>query len=162
MPMQADWVDAIFARLTLAYGTRFLSQFGALEPAHVKAHWANTLDGMTSGGVAHALKNLPADHPPNAMQFRALSRGTPVHLPPGLPSPRANDATVQRVVRAVEAMRAPREPRAWVALLQARKDAGEHLGRAQLDALRNATSFTTRNSQASVDAGSEGIETDPL
>ena len=164
MAMQADWIEAIFARLALAYGGRFMAQYEGLQPEHVKTAWASELDGITSRGIAHALKNLPGDFPVNAMQFRKLCREA--HAPdarPALPAPagQATPADIARLARAVAPLRAPLDPKAWAHRLKAREEGGERLSRTQREAWRAALhSSSTRNMQASSGAGSS-VVSDP-
>lgn len=74
MAMAGDWVEGIFSKLVLVYGSRFQQQWAQLPAAMVKADWAHELDGITSVQLNHALHNLPADFPPNVLQFKALCR----------------------------------------------------------------------------------------
>ena len=77
MALSALWVDRLFDRLVLRYGTAFLRQYGDIEPAAVKADWADVLDGTSAEAIGYALRYLPAERPPNAMQFRDQCRRAP-------------------------------------------------------------------------------------
>jgi hypothetical protein len=133
----SDWVDAIFARLTLAYGSRFRDQWDGQEPDHVKAYWRTELRGITSGGVAHALAHLDPSYPPNALQFRALCVRAPVVARfPALPGVAPSEDNLRRVAAAAEVLRGPRDPKAWARALKAREEAGEHLSSTQRSAWR--------------------------
>ncbi len=72
MPLPNGWVDTLFARLSLRYGVAFLRQYGDADPAAVKADWAAALDGLSGDAIKGGLERLPADKPPNALQFRRL------------------------------------------------------------------------------------------
>jgi hypothetical protein len=156
MPMQADWVDAIFVRLGLAYGARFLAQYEGMPPDAVKTSWAHTLDGIGSRGIAHALAHLNPDYPPNAMQFRALCMAAPglADTTKRLEGPAPTAATVARVARAAEVLRKPKDPRAWAHALKAREEAGEKLSQVQREAWRTALN---RMAEPSNGAGSSPI-----
>jgi hypothetical protein len=161
----ADWVDAIFARLTLAWGERFFAQYGALEPAHVKAAWRRELQGITSRGIAYALGHLPGDYPVNAMQFRALCLRAPGLTEPvreQLDGPAPTAASVERLQRALAGLRAPKDdPKAWARALRDREQRGERLGRAQRDAWRAAlppNRSSEGSDEPSKDAGYSPIE----
>lgn len=78
MSLPASWVDEFFKRLTVRYGAAFMGQYRDLDADAVKADWAQVLDGFTPDSISYALKNLPADKAPNAMQFRALANAKPV------------------------------------------------------------------------------------
>jgi hypothetical protein len=67
-----SWTDALFARLTVRYGAAFSRQWPDVDIAAVKADWAKVLARMPAPAIAYALDHLPADKPPNALQFRAL------------------------------------------------------------------------------------------
>lgn len=139
--LSLDWVERIFEALSVAYGTRFVSQYGTTPPESVKRHWASVLDGFTSGHVKHALDNLPPDHPPNAMQFRALGRGRPLPEPvKELPPVKAQAETVARAMAAVAPMRAKQSPKAWAWALKAREERGERITQAQRTMWRTALS----------------------
>lgn len=89
MALPSDWIERLFTRLELAYGHRFLSQWPGIDPAVVKADWAEKLDGFENHREAlqFALANLPADNPVNAMQFRDLARRAPEKQVKALPAP---------------------------------------------------------------------------
>lgn len=91
MPLPASWVDALFAKLTVAYGQRFLGLYAGLSLDAVKADWAETLDGLQTRPevIKHALAHLPTDQPPTAMQFRQLCRNAPPPPAPRLDAPHA-------------------------------------------------------------------------
>ncbi len=82
MSLRADWVDALFARLSVRYGVAFTRQYEGLDLAAVRGDWADVLDGFSGDDIAHALQVLPADKPPNALQFRDACRRAP--NPPSL------------------------------------------------------------------------------
>jgi len=133
MPLPSDWVDALFARLTVAYGDRFLAQWPGQRPEVVKAHWGAELDGVTSGGIAYALAHLPGDYPVNAMQFARLCRSRPssVKAPaPALAGPPVDPQRVARVMAAASRVK-PRDPLAWAQQLRQREQRGERLTQTQ-------------------------------
>lgn len=82
------WVDRLFAKLTVRYGQAFMRQYADLDPALVKADWAEVLAGFESNTdpLRYAIENLP-DSPPSAMQFRAIARRSPPPPVTALPSP---------------------------------------------------------------------------
>lgn len=156
MPLPTDWVDALFLRLTVAYGDRFLAQWPGQRPEAVKAFWAAELDGITSGGIAHALKNLPGAFPVNAMQFRDLCRSRPMPAAPpakAIAGPPADPLRVRRALEAAGRIR-PKDPRAWAAVLEEREQRGERLTQAQRTMWRAAS--RSRMHEASNGAASSG------
>lgn len=70
--LPAPWVDALFAKLAARYGAAWSRQYADVDPAAVKADWAETLAGLNADAIRGALAALPADRPPNAGQFRRL------------------------------------------------------------------------------------------
>jgi hypothetical protein len=140
MALNSEWVDAIFARLALTYGQRFMALYSGLQPEHVKAMWADELDGINTRGITHAYANLPPDHPPNALQFRALCRAAYAPERLELPAPKVppKPADLARLAAAMKPLSHAHDPRAWADRLKAREDAGEHLSRLQREAWRSS------------------------
>lgn len=101
MALPSDWIERLFTRLELAYGHRFLSQWPGIDPAVVKADWAEKLDGFENHREAlqFALANLPADNPVNAMQFRDLARRAPDKPVKALPAPSPDRARAAEVLQ---------------------------------------------------------------
>ena len=79
MSLPNNWVDRIFAKLTLVYGTDFTRRWEGLDVDDVKADWARELAmyQQAPAAIAYALENLPENKPPNVLQFRALCRAAP-------------------------------------------------------------------------------------
>ena len=79
-----QWVARIFDRMLGRYGNQFSAKFSRIEtinkvPTDVgmlgaKEAWAEELGGFADNpdAIADALKNLPPDFPPNAIQFAEL------------------------------------------------------------------------------------------
>lgn len=89
MTLPHRWVEHLFAKLSLRYGGAFLRQYGDADPALVHADWAEVLDGLSGEAIGYALRYLPSERPPNAMQFRdacLLAPGRPAV--PQLAAPR--------------------------------------------------------------------------
>lgn len=102
MPLPASWVDSLFAKLSVRYGTAFQAMYRDLDPEAVKADWAEVLDGVSGQSIGYGLRYLPSDRPPNAQQFRDLCRKAPTADPlPALAAPtdRPDQARVQAVLR---------------------------------------------------------------
>lgn len=106
MPLPRSWVDALFARLALRYGEAFRRQWPDVDEAAVKADWADVLDGVSGASIGYALRYLPVDKPPNAMQFRDQCRRAP---PPDVPQLRDETppADPEKVAAIVAGMRPP-------------------------------------------------------
>jgi hypothetical protein len=100
MSMPDVWLNRLFDRLVLRYGESFLRQYGDLNPAAVKADWADVLDGFKAESIRWALQYLPADRPPNAMQFRDLCRRSPSgDAVEKLPAPKPDPDRVRRMLQ---------------------------------------------------------------
>ena len=86
--LSAAWVDRIFAKLIGVYGSQFNAKFSQIEGgkdigmALARASWAEELAGFHDNpdAIAYALKNLPGDFPPNAVQFADLCRAGAKHI----------------------------------------------------------------------------------
>lgn len=108
--LHASWVDRIFAKLTVRYGQAFMRQYSDLDPALVKADWAEVLAGFDGqpDALKYAIENLP-DAPPNATQFRAIARRAPSTVL-ALPAPRGDKPPPEvrkRLAELLQRMRAP-------------------------------------------------------
>lgn len=101
------WVDELFGRLSLRYGAAFLAQYRDLDIAAVKADWADVLDGFERfpEAIKHALDVLPADRPPNALQFRDACRRAPRAAVAALPAPKLAPEVAEQLLQAVRACR---------------------------------------------------------
>jgi hypothetical protein len=83
LPQQ--WIERIFARLQGIYGSQFVSKFTYIENGsdvgliNAKAVWAEELGGFLDQpeAISYALKNLPSDFAPSALEFRDLCRRAP-------------------------------------------------------------------------------------
>ena len=143
------WVERVWAHMRATYGASFDRQWecpnGADPAEHVatiKAHWARELGPFLHNpdALRYGLENLPPDFPPNLIQFRAACNRRPEPKPLALPAPKADPATVERVVKdaLARATAADHGPMGWVGRLEAREAAGMKLTQAQRDMLRDA------------------------
>lgn len=72
MPLPLPYVERIHMRLTVRYGSAWLSKWAGVDQALIQADWADELDGMTPDTIKAALANLPPEFPPTACMFRKL------------------------------------------------------------------------------------------
>ena len=88
-PLPREWIEQIFATMIVVYGRDFTDRWAGVAPDALKGDWAKRLAGLAEHpkAIAFALRNLPADRPPNVLQFRALCFRAPRALPPALPEP---------------------------------------------------------------------------
>ena len=100
MPSTEKIMDRLFSALTLRYGASFLRQWPDVATDAIKADWVDVLGGFLGklDSMRHALDNLPADKPPNAMQFRDACARAPVPPLKQLPSPPANPELVAKAM----------------------------------------------------------------
>ena len=109
MPLPTNELEAIFTKLVLVYGWQRLfgtyGQYADMKADQVKGHWAHELQGFRPEAITYALQNLPADTPPNVLQFKAICNRAP-ELPPlkALAPPKASPAHVQRVQHKLAAL----------------------------------------------------------
>ena len=79
MSLPASWFDRIFDKLALTYGQSFLRRWQDIDLNAVKSDWSHELSGFDKHpkAIAWALQNLPLDHPPTVLEFRAIARKAP-------------------------------------------------------------------------------------
>lgn len=164
------WIEAIHARLTLAYGTRFGEQYGNLSRDALLKSWAHELKFVSSAAIAHALAHLPPDHPPNVLQFKALCATLP-KLPPSLMLPgrggtKPTEADLRKLAEALKRITtSDRSARAWAYKLRDREAAGERLTEYQKNAWRQAlpaTAVSTSIQKPSIGAGCSDAQASTL
>ena len=99
MPFPSNWLDSLFARLSVRYGAAWMRQWDGVDIAAVKADWAEELSGFEQRpeAIRHAIQHLPIDRPPTVGQFVALCRSAPVMAPPALPAPKLSDEMKARI-----------------------------------------------------------------
>ena len=100
MAMPSAWIDRIFEKLQLVYGSHFTGRWSGGSIEAVKADWAHELDGMESHpeSIKHALQHLPVDQPPTVLQFRQLCRNAPTPPSKALPAPEVDKAKAAQVL----------------------------------------------------------------
>lgn len=141
MSLPQPWVDKLFAKLTLTYGEAFMRQYGGVPMEDVKANWSHELSGFQQmpDAIAYGLQNLPADRPPNVLQFRDACRRAPSKQLALEHSHQHADPEVIAQVRAVFAgWKGERDPKAWATKLQQRHARGERLTAHQVRCYREA------------------------
>jgi hypothetical protein len=107
MPFPSDWLDSLFARLSVRYGAAWMRQWDGVDIAAVKADWAEELAGFERNpeAIRHAIRSLPIDRPPTVGQFVALCRTAPVMAPPALPAPKLSESRRAQVTSALRDLR---------------------------------------------------------
>jgi hypothetical protein len=90
-----SYIARIFDRLLGKYGNGFLSKFSRIDEKGrdigllgAKEAWAEELAGFQDkpDAIAYAIRNLPPDFPPNAMQFAELCRAGAKHVKSNAPA----------------------------------------------------------------------------
>jgi hypothetical protein len=94
MSLPKSWVDALFAKLSIRYGSSFLAQWQDADPELIKDDWADVLSGFSDKpwAIKAALDHLPVDKPPNAMHFRMLCNAAQPAIVARLPEPPVDPA----------------------------------------------------------------------
>lgn len=142
MSASAEFIEALFHRLTLRYGRAFLARWKAVPVDEVKADWRRELASYAKRpeAIEYALALLDSDEPPTAARFRDLcaSTPTPAFRPGPEPKQPQRAAEIRRKYLRPVAPRTGRE-RAWASEMVQRADAGERVPgyslRLALDAL---------------------------
>lgn len=126
-PLRADWVERIFARLTMVYGHQFLGRWSGLDIDAIKASWAEELSGFADHpeALAHGLENLTTGEPPTVLEFRALCRPALREerqaISPALPAPRASLERMAELLAKVGRVE-PKQSKAWAWALKEREE----------------------------------------
>jgi len=92
MNLPMPWIDKIFHRLLGVYGAQFKAKFSVVENGvdvglmNAKEVWSEELSTFVGlpESIAYALKNLPSERAPNAIEFRELCRRAPKKEAPAL------------------------------------------------------------------------------
>lgn len=89
MPFPSSWVDHLFAKFAARYGAAWSRAYQDVDPAAVKADWAEVLDGYEAkhDAIRYGLRYLPVDRPPTATQFREICAKCPSYDIPKLVAP---------------------------------------------------------------------------
>lgn len=152
MPLPDAWVDQLFAKLTVRYGASFLRQYAGLDVNEVKADWAQVLApfSQSKDALRHGLEHIPADKPPNALQFRDLCRRPAEHDTKTLrlPAPPANPEVAARIRAAFNRPLQKALPRDWAWKLRGREQSGERLSAFQRAAWHEALAAETVTEEA--------------
>ena len=142
-PLPPKVIEFLFEQMALSYGSRLSLLWGGIEPAKVKAHWAQELSHCTPAALRHGLDHLHESNPPTLGEFKRLCRGAP-----SLCTLAITDRTMARpevVAKIVGALKRPTfspMSKQWAVDLCAREEAGERLSFAQQDAWRAALRFS--------------------
>lgn len=103
MPLPAEIIDLVWAKLATTYGHRFLSIWEGFPEETVKADWALILEDVREDRILWALENLPA-RAPDAPSFKQLCTQMPQYREPLFPGlPPGKKAPTPQFVRAVAA-----------------------------------------------------------
>lgn len=136
-PLPPAWVDKIFERMLVRYGSAWLRMWEGIDMAAVKEDWANELGGFIAypENLAYGISKLPPDRPPTVQQFAAIcNRSPPPPAPPMLEAPKADPVVVQKVKEAFT--QKAESPTAWAQRLRLRELGGDRLTIFQRDAWR--------------------------
>lgn len=143
MSLPTNWIEKIFTKLSLVYGREFKARWAGMSIEEVQADWAHELAGFADKpeSIAYALKNLPPDRPPTALQFRDICRKAPPKVLTAIqyqPSGSGFDAA-KSLASVITVDR--KDPKAWAKKLKAREEAGERLSPLQKGMWREALQF---------------------
>lgn len=126
MDTSPKWVEKLFSRLAIHYGSRWMNLWAGIDLAAVKASWEHSLSDVyqrAPHAIAYALDNLP-DDPPNVAQFRKLCNSRPADPVQMLPAPAADPARVAAAVKALVKPK-PARPLEWAHRLKEREERGD-------------------------------------
>jgi hypothetical protein len=137
-------IEAVFAKLLLVYGQRFVQFLSGQDVATVKRHWTHELRGITENDLAYGLTVLPPDYVPNVLQFKAACQRAPVQSVRAIAGPPASPERVKAVLERMHAATAhlrgngTADPKAWAWKLLKRHESGERIPSCHLRMARDA------------------------
>ena len=144
MPMPLAWLDRIFEKLTVTYGSAFMDRWRDVDIAKVKTDWLEVLDGTEQHNgqmIGYALANLP-EKPPTVIEFRNICRRAPIPEVARLEGPKADPkrvkAEIAKMLELVKASPAPADKKDWARRLRDMYRGGEKLRPIQLRFAREA------------------------
>lgn len=113
-PLPASWVDAIFSKLAVRYGTAFTERWRDVDVTLVKADWAEQLAGFKDKPecISYALENLPPVKAPTVSEFRTVANGAPTTLKQ-LPPPKATPEVIAKAMQALHIDHNKPHPKDW-------------------------------------------------
>lgn len=145
MPLPTNWVDEIFARLTVRYGAAFLHRWTSvgIDLERARQDFANELSGFENWpeAIKFAFANLDPEKPPTAAMFRAIALKAPKPDRPALPEPAADPeraALELKKLAPVRNMQGAVDHKAWARRIMARHEAGESINLTTLRFAREA------------------------
>ena len=123
MSLRESWINRIFARMAVRYGTSWTMLWTGIDPDAVKADWAEVLDNMPPESIGYALGYLP-QKPPTATQFLEICRRAPDRTPKPVQI-EGPPADPERVAAEIARMRRMQKegPKAWAYALRTREAA---------------------------------------
>ena len=139
MSLPGSWVDSLFSRLSVRYGSEWMRKWEGIDIGAVKADWANELGPLHAHpeSIAYGLDHLPPDRPPTVAQFRALCIARQPEGPKQLPAPSADAAVVAAANAAIGRPKGA-DPKAWAWALRKLEMECQRLTKAQCDMWRAA------------------------
>ena len=141
MSLPLRWVEEIFNRLAVTYGSAFLDRYAGQDLTDIKTDWSARLAGLENAPsvIAYALQNLPA-RAPNVIEFTELCRRAPLPEVKHLPAPVADPALRERLLAAIKPLDqgSSYDHKAWARRLKARHEAGDKLSAFQVQCYREA------------------------
>lgn len=127
--LDARWVERIFTRMLVRYGTAWTRMWEGVEPEAVKADWARELSQCPGHAIGYALEHLPPERPPTVAQFRALCSNRPEPAVKRLAAPRSDQAKVDEALRSARksltAASSSNDLLSWAYRLKEREEAGD-------------------------------------
>jgi hypothetical protein len=135
MSLPLPWIERIFAKLTLTYGTEFQVRWGGFDKEamhHVHLDWAHELSAFKSAphAIAFALEHLP-ERAPNVIAFRNLCLKAPAIEQPRIDPPKADPvivaAVLEKIVPVTQQPRPYSDHKAWAKRILQRLNQGENI-----------------------------------
>jgi hypothetical protein len=143
MSIPIGWVDRIFERLSVRYGTRFLDRWKGIEMDDVRMDWSSVLSGLENWpeAISFALDHIDDEKPPTASMFRSLAMRAPKTDRLALPEPKSDHVRVVAELSKLDALKLIKVSvgqKDWAKRLYERDKSGESLNMNQRRCYRAA------------------------
>lgn len=140
MSLPSAWVDRLFARMAVVYGSSWLRMWEGMDIETVKAAWGEELSRYQQNpdAIRYGLEHMPPDRPPTLLQFRELCNKRPDPVFKALPPPEIDrEAAAKRASEIrLKVGGDVLNPKSWAYRLKGRDESGERLTIAQRDMYR--------------------------
>lgn len=167
MSLPSPWVDEIFRKLLLVYGTPFIDRWRDMDLAAVKQDWGQKLSALQNApkAIAYALEHVDPGKPPTVLEFRALAHRAPAPEVLRLDPPKADPARIAEVFKRLAPICKPgnapgRDGKQWARAIIARAESGHPVRPVALKQARQALQTPAERAGVAFGQGAQPNPTD--